>query len=133
RPVLRLEVRRSIQLSYRRIRYLRARPGAILPLVPSLCPGTLPAQTSSSRLGSPAPGLGDRSTLYTVASSRRLDQGHSYIDERQRRTMRKIVVVVFASLVIASGAAYSVAQTAGVSVSTVELRDVAVGWSAKKQ
>ena len=47
--------------------------------------------------------------------------------------MRKIVVVVFASLVIASGAAYSVAQTAGVSVSTVELRDVAAGWSAKKQ
>ena len=47
--------------------------------------------------------------------------------------MRKIVVVVFASLVIAGGAAYSVAQTAGVSVSTVELRDVAAGWSAKKQ
>ena len=47
--------------------------------------------------------------------------------------MRKIVLVVFASLVIAVGAAYSVAQTAGVSVSTVELRDVAAGWSAKKQ
>lgn len=47
--------------------------------------------------------------------------------------MRKIVVVVFASLVIAGGAAYSVAQTAGVSVSTIELRDVAAGWSAKKQ
>jgi sporulation protein YlmC with PRC-barrel domain len=47
--------------------------------------------------------------------------------------MRKIVLVVFASLVIAGGAAYSVAQTAGVSVSTVELRDVAAGWSAKKQ
>ena len=47
--------------------------------------------------------------------------------------MRRIVVVVFASLVIAGGAAYSVAQTAGVSVSTVELRDVAAGWSAKKQ
>ena len=47
--------------------------------------------------------------------------------------MRKIVLVVFASLVIAAGAAYSVAQTAGVSVSTVELRDVAAGWSAKKQ
>ena len=42
-------------------------------------------------------------------------------------------MVVFASLVIAGGAAYSVAQTAGVSVSTVELRDVAAGWSAKKQ
>jgi sporulation protein YlmC with PRC-barrel domain len=47
--------------------------------------------------------------------------------------MRKIVLVVCASLVIAAGAADSVAQTAGVSVSTVELRDVAAGWSAKKQ
>ena len=47
--------------------------------------------------------------------------------------MRKIVLVVFTSLVIAAGAANSVAQTAGVSVSTVELREVATGWSAKKQ
>ena len=47
--------------------------------------------------------------------------------------MRKIVLVVFASFVIAAGAADSVAQTAGVSVSTVELRDIAAGWSAKKQ
>ena len=48
--------------------------------------------------------------------------------------MRKIVLVVFTSLVIAAGAADSVAQTAGmVSVSTVELRTVATGWSAKKQ
>jgi sporulation protein YlmC with PRC-barrel domain len=47
--------------------------------------------------------------------------------------MRKIVLVVFTSLVIAAGAADSVAQTAGVSVSTVELREVATGWSAKKQ
>ena len=49
--------------------------------------------------------------------------------------MRKIVLVVIAisSLGIAVGAADSVAQTAGVSVSTVELRDVAAGWSAKKQ
>jgi len=47
--------------------------------------------------------------------------------------MRKIVLVVFTSLVIAAGAADSAAQTAGVSVSTVELRDVASGWSAKKQ
>ena len=47
--------------------------------------------------------------------------------------MRKIVLVVIASLVIGVGAADSVAQTAGVSVSTVELRDVAAGWSAKKQ
>ncbi len=37
--------------------------------------------------------------------------------------MRKIVLVVFASFVIAAGAADSVAQTAGVSVSTVELRE----------
>jgi sporulation protein YlmC with PRC-barrel domain len=50
-----------------------------------------------------------------------------------RRTMRKIVLGVFTSLVIAAGAADSVAQTAGVSVSTVELRRVATGWSAKKQ
>ena len=47
--------------------------------------------------------------------------------------MRKIVLVVFTSLVIAAGAANSVAQTAGVSVSTVELQEVATGWSAKKQ
>ena len=47
--------------------------------------------------------------------------------------MRKIVLVVFMSLVIGAGAADSVAQTAGVSVSTVELRDIAAGWSAKKQ
>ena len=47
--------------------------------------------------------------------------------------MRKIVLGVFTSLVIAAGAADSVAQTAGVSVSTVELRNVATGWSAKKQ
>ena len=47
--------------------------------------------------------------------------------------MRKIVLVVFTSLVIAAGAADSMAQTAGVSVSTVELREVATGWSAKKQ
>ena len=47
--------------------------------------------------------------------------------------MRKIVLVVFTSLVIAAGAADAVAQTAGVSVSTIELREVAAGWSAKKQ
>jgi sporulation protein YlmC with PRC-barrel domain len=57
------------------------------------------------------------------------------IDEKGRRTMRKIVLVVFTSLVIAAGAADAVAQTAGsmVSVSTTELREVAMGWSAKKQ
>ena len=49
--------------------------------------------------------------------------------------MSKIVLVVFTSLVIAAGAADAVAQTAGsmVSVSTTELREVAMGWSAKKQ
>ena len=49
--------------------------------------------------------------------------------------MRKIVLVVFTSLVIAASAADAVAQTAGsmISVSTTELREVATGWSAKKQ
>ena len=47
--------------------------------------------------------------------------------------MRKIVLVVFTSLVIAAGAADAVAQTAGVSISTTELVEVATGWSAKKQ
>ena len=49
--------------------------------------------------------------------------------------MRTIVLVVFTSLVIAAGAADAVAQTAGatVSVSKTELRQVARGWSAKKQ
>ena len=49
--------------------------------------------------------------------------------------MRTIVLVVFTSLVIAAGAADAVAQTAGstVSVSTTELREIAMGWSAKKQ
>ena len=49
--------------------------------------------------------------------------------------MSKIVLVVFTSLVIAAGAADAVAQTAGstVSVSTTELRQIAAGWSAKKQ
>jgi sporulation protein YlmC with PRC-barrel domain len=57
------------------------------------------------------------------------------IDERGRSTMSKIVLIVFTSLVIAAGAADAVAQTAGsmVSVSTTELREVAMGWSAKKQ
>jgi sporulation protein YlmC with PRC-barrel domain len=57
------------------------------------------------------------------------------IDERRRSTMRTIVLVVFTSLVIAAGAADAVAQTAGstVSVSTTELREIAMGWSAKKQ
>ena len=50
--------------------------------------------------------------------------------------MRSIVVLAFMSLVVAAGAADSLAQTAGsslVSVSVAELREVATGWSAKKQ
>ena len=49
--------------------------------------------------------------------------------------MRTIVLVVCTSLVIVAGAADAVAQTAGsmVSISTTELREVAMGWSAKKQ
>jgi sporulation protein YlmC with PRC-barrel domain len=57
------------------------------------------------------------------------------INDRRRRTMRTIVLVVFTSLVIAAGAVDAVAQTAGsmISVSTIELRELATGWSAKKQ
>jgi sporulation protein YlmC with PRC-barrel domain len=50
--------------------------------------------------------------------------------------VRIIVLVVFMSLVVAAGAADSSAQTAGsslVSVSVTEMREVAKGWSAKKQ
>ena len=49
--------------------------------------------------------------------------------------MRTIVLGVFTSLIIAAGAVDAVAQTAGsmISVSTIELRDLATGWSAKKQ
>ena len=49
--------------------------------------------------------------------------------------MRTIVLGVFTSLVIAAGAVDAVAQTAGsmISVSTIELRELATGWSAKKQ
>jgi sporulation protein YlmC with PRC-barrel domain len=50
--------------------------------------------------------------------------------------MKTIVLAVLSVIVIAAGAADSVAQTAGstvVSVSKSELRQVATGWSAKKQ
>jgi len=50
--------------------------------------------------------------------------------------VKTILVVSFVSLVVAAGAADSVAQTAGstvVSVTKSELRQVATGWSAKKQ
>ena len=50
--------------------------------------------------------------------------------------MKTIILASFVSLVVAAGAADSVAQTAGstvVSVTKSELRQVATGWSAKKQ
>jgi sporulation protein YlmC with PRC-barrel domain len=50
--------------------------------------------------------------------------------------MKTIVFLALISLVIAAGAADSAAQTAGstlISVSVSELREVAKGWSAKKQ
>jgi sporulation protein YlmC with PRC-barrel domain len=50
--------------------------------------------------------------------------------------MRVIVFIAFMSLMVAAVAADSSAQTAGsslVSVSVAELREVANGWSAKKQ
>src|SRR4030095_15782048 len=57
------------------------------------------------------------------------------IDERERSTMSKIVLVVFTSLVIAAGAADGAAQQARSTVSDTktELRRIATGWSAKKQ
>jgi len=54
----------------------------------------------------------------------------------RRGTMRIMVLVAFMSLMVAAVAADSSAQTAGsslVSVSVAELREVATGWSAKKQ
>ena len=50
--------------------------------------------------------------------------------------MRVLVLAAFVSLMVVTGAADSSAQTAGssvVSVSVAELREVATGWSAKKQ
>ena len=48
--------------------------------------------------------------------------------------MKTIVLVAIVSLVIAAGAADSAAQTAGSTlISTEQLREVATGWSAKKQ
>ena len=50
--------------------------------------------------------------------------------------MKTIVLVSFMSLVIAAGASDVLAQTAGssvISVSKSEMRQVATGWSAKKQ
>ena len=48
--------------------------------------------------------------------------------------MRTMVLVAIVSLVIAAGAADSAAQTAGSTlISTEQLREVATGWSAKKQ
>jgi sporulation protein YlmC with PRC-barrel domain len=48
--------------------------------------------------------------------------------------MKIMVLVALVSLVIAAGAADSAAQTAGSTlISTEQLREVATGWSAKKQ
>ena len=50
--------------------------------------------------------------------------------------MKTIVLVAFMSLVITAGASDVTAQTAGssvISVSKSEMRQVATGWSAKKQ
>ena len=50
--------------------------------------------------------------------------------------MRTAVFVVFAILIVAGSAADGVAQTAGstvIGVASTELREVATGWSAKKQ
>lgn len=50
--------------------------------------------------------------------------------------MKTMVLVVLMSFVVAAGVADSLAQTAGstlVSVSVAEMREVAKGWSAKKQ
>jgi len=50
--------------------------------------------------------------------------------------VKTIVLVSFMSLVIAAGASDVLAQTAGssvISVSKSEMRQVATGWSAKKQ
>jgi len=50
--------------------------------------------------------------------------------------MRSGILVVLVGLVVAALAADSVAQTAGstlIAISETELREVAVGWSAKKE
>jgi sporulation protein YlmC with PRC-barrel domain len=54
----------------------------------------------------------------------------------EERTVKTITLLAITSLVVAAGAADSSAQTAGssvVSVTKSELRQVATGWSAKKQ
>jgi sporulation protein YlmC with PRC-barrel domain len=48
--------------------------------------------------------------------------------------VKTTILVAIVSLVIAAGAADSAAQTAGSTlISTEQLREVATGWSAKKQ
>ena len=48
--------------------------------------------------------------------------------------MKTTILVAIVSLVIAAGAGDSAAQTAGSTlISTEQLREVATGWSAKKQ
>lgn len=74
---------------------------------------------------------------YSVVGGPRCRRAHRlFRTNLWEETMRSIVVLAFMSLVVAAGAADSLAQTAGsslVSVSVAELREVATGWSAKKQ
>jgi hypothetical protein len=52
----------------------------------------------------------------------------------RRKAVKTTILVAIVSLVIAAGAADSAAQTAGSTlISTEQLREVATGWSAKKQ
>jgi sporulation protein YlmC with PRC-barrel domain len=53
---------------------------------------------------------------------------------QRRKAVKTTILVAIVSLVIAAGAADSAAQTAGSTlISTEQLREVATGWSAKKQ
>jgi sporulation protein YlmC with PRC-barrel domain len=52
----------------------------------------------------------------------------------RRKAVKITILVAIVSLVIAAGAGDSAAQTAGSTlISTEQLREVATGWSAKKQ
>jgi sporulation protein YlmC with PRC-barrel domain len=52
----------------------------------------------------------------------------------RRKAVKTTILVAIVSLVIAAGAGDSAAQTAGSTlISTEQLREVATGWSAKKQ
>ena len=60
--------------------------------------------------------------------------GKNSMPTERRKAVKTMVLVAIVSLVIAAGAADSAAQMAGSTlISTEELREVATGWSAKKQ